>query len=198
MTIPLQQTGQKSGSLIMKALHRRAKHNFSYVSPFIEGNSVLDIGAAEGWIGAMLELNIPQRDVHLLDVEDFNQTDFPLTLYDGHTFPFEDNSFDTSLLLLILHHCDDPDRVLSEAARVTRKRLIITESVYNYQIGRATLFIADNIVNGLRTNAKMAKGLKFRTAVQWEELFAQTGLSLTHKEWITKGFHKHILYVLDL
>ncbi len=185
-------------TIVMKTLHGRAKRNFSFVRPFIEGNAVLDIGAAEGWTGGMIKRDAPHRDVHLLDVADFNQTDLPLTLYDGQTFPFEDNSFDTSLLLLILHHCTDPDRVLSEALRVTRKRLIITESVYNFQAGRAMLFVADNIVNGLRSHSRMAKGLNFCTTEEWEARFSQMDVSLRYKEWISKGFHKHILYVLDI
>lgn len=189
---------EKHDSYITRALHKRAMYNFSFVRPYIKGKSVLDIGAAEGWTGDMIRKDGPRRDIHLLDIQNFNQTDLPLTLYDGHTFPFKDNSFDTSLLLLILHHCADPDKVLSEAARVTRKRLIITESVYNSQPGRAMLFMADNVVNGLRTNAKMAKGLKFRTPGQWERCFLQQGLFLSHKQWLSKGFHKHVLYVLDL
>lgn len=189
---------QRPASFIMKCLRGRAQHHVSFVRPYIEGNSILDIGAAEGWTGEMIKQNAPQPDVHLLDIADFNQTDLPLTLYDGHTFPFADNCFDTSLLLLILHHCDDPMRVLREAMRVTRHRLIITESVYHYQAGRAALFVADNLVNALRTNASMAWGLKFRTAAQWEACFSRMALSLHHKEWISKGFHKHILFVLNL
>ena len=181
----------------MKTLYRRAEHNFSYLRPHIVGKSVLDIGAAEGWTGEMIRSDDPGRQVQLLDVDDFNQTDLPLTVYDGQTIPFNDKSFDTSCLCLILHHCDDPDRVLSEAMRVTRKRLIITESVYHYKIGRALLYIADNIVNGLRTHSQMAKALHFRKSDEWERRFLEMGLAVQQRVWISRGFHKHILYVLE-
>ena len=175
----------QNSSPIMNLLKKRAEHNFSYVRPFIEGDSILDIGAAEGWTGEMIKKSGKDRDVQLLDVDDFNQTSLPLTLYDGQTFPFKDNQFDTCLLLLILHHCDGPFRVLSEAARVTRKRLIITESVYNFILGKALLFMCDNMVNALRTNGKMAYGLKFLKTRVWESQFSKMGASITHKKWIS-------------
>ncbi len=189
---------EQAETFVMKFLRRRAKHNFSFVRPFIEGNVVLDIGAAEGWTGSMITSAAPHRDVYLLDVADFNQTELPLILYDGQTFPFKDKRFDTSLLLLILHHCTNPERVLSEALRVTRKRLIITESVYRFQVGRAMLFLADNLVNGLRSHARMATGLRFCTTEEWEARFSKMNVTLAYKGWISKGFHKHVIYVLDI
>lgn len=189
---------RRADSFLMQTLYKRAQHNFSFIKPHILGQSILDIGSAEGWTGNLVTQNKPDSTVQLLDVTDLNQTDLPLTLYDGKNFPFQDNEFDTSLLLLILHHCDDPDLVLQEALRVTRKRLIVTESVYHHLLGRAALFCADNIVNGLRSNATMATGLKFKTPAQWEQRFADLGVSVHHRQWISRGFHKHILYVLDV
>ena len=183
---------------LMKKLRRQATQNFAPLRPFIEGNAVLDVGAAEGWTGELIKADDASRNVQLLDVTDLNQTDLPHTVYDGTTFPFADNSFDTSTLLLILHHCNDSGRVLDEAIRVTRKRLIITESVYHNPLGRALLFVADNAVNGLRSNGTMATGLKFKKPKTWEAIFKQKNLALRHKEWISRGFHKHILYVLDV
>ena len=179
-------------------LRQQGQKNFTPVRPFINGNSVLDVGAAEGWTGEMIKADGASRNVQLLDVADLNQTDLPHTGYDGINFPFADNSFDTSTLLLILHHCSDPDRVLDEAIRVTRKRLIITESVYHNPLGYALLFVADNVVNGLRSNGQMATGLKFKKPQAWEAIFKQKNLTLRHKAWISEGFHKHILYVLDV
>ena len=183
---------------IMQKLRTHAQQNFAPVRGFIEGNSVLDVGAAEGWTGEMIKADEASRNVQLLDVTDLNQTDLPHTVYDGTTFPFPDNSFDTGTLLLILHHCSNPDRVLDEAIRVTRKRLIVTESVYHNPLGRALLFVADNAVNGLRSNGTMATGLKFKKPQTWEAKFKQKNLTLRHKQWISEGFHKHILYVLDV
>lgn len=39
---------QRADSLIMRSLQHRAKHNFTYIKPFIDGEDILDIGAAEG------------------------------------------------------------------------------------------------------------------------------------------------------
>jgi ubiquinone/menaquinone biosynthesis C-methylase UbiE len=61
------------------------------------------------------------RDLRLLNV------DVPLRVYDGHTLPFTTNQFDVSLLFYVLHHCQDPHRLLHEAVRVTRQKIIIIE-----------------------------------------------------------------------
>lgn len=40
--------------------------------------------------------------------------------------PFEDKSFDTVIMLELLEHVEDPDKLLSEAVRVARRNVLIT------------------------------------------------------------------------
>ncbi len=44
----------------------------------------------------------------------------PDVLYDGHTLPFADASFDTALCVQVLEHTPQPGRLLAEIARVLR------------------------------------------------------------------------------
>lgn len=178
-------------------LKLRSLRNGARIRPFVTGARVLEVGAAESWIGGMLKADDPSRDVQLLDVVDLNRTDLPLTLYDGHTIPFPDDHFDTTLVMMVLHHCDDPERVLQEAARVTRGRLIVTESVYRWPPGRWLLWVLDNAVNGLRSGGLMAEGLHFRTVAQWRDTFAHNGMNLHGEHWISRGLHRHIAFVLE-
>ncbi|TVQ84744.1 MAG: class I SAM-dependent methyltransferase [Micavibrio sp.] len=184
-------------NLLARALEKRARHNFSFIADYVEGDKIIDIGAAEGWNGRLAKQAGENRDVRLLDVADMNRTDLPLTLYDGKAIPFADETFDTALLLLVLHHCSDPDTVLREAARVTRRRLIVTESVYRTKPGRHVLWCLDNALNGLRSGNLMPEGLHFRTTAEWIETFGRHGLLLRKTEYISKTLHKHILFVLD-
>jgi ubiquinone/menaquinone biosynthesis C-methylase UbiE len=65
-----------------------------------------------------------------VDVGPFRRICGPYVTYDGILLPFADVAFDTTLVLLVLHHCLKPETVLDEALRVTRCRLIVMESVY--------------------------------------------------------------------
>ena len=47
-------------------------------------------------------------------------------LADAHNLPFEDGSFDTAVISELLEHVLDPENIIKEAARVSKRRIIIT------------------------------------------------------------------------
>lgn len=46
---------------------------------------------------------------------------------DAHSLDFENDSFDVAFCHSLLHHVEDPDRVVREMARVSRKHVVILE-----------------------------------------------------------------------
>jgi len=111
--------------------------------PFSQGTewpSLLDLGCGTGHIGLVLQKQYRQR-ITLVDVKAHlgyvgewlfglpcarqisKQYKIPLQLYDGRKLPFADGSFDTVLLVSALHHADNPDEVLREAARVAQTQI---------------------------------------------------------------------------
>jgi len=182
---------------IDRIVKARAYHNSALIDPHIFGSELLEVGAAEGWVGQSLQERDSSRNIKLLDVTDLNASQLPLTLYDGRDFPFPDKSFDTTIAMLVLHHCEDPDRVLEEIARVTRHRLIITESVYRCRPGKWLLWSMDNLVNGLRSGGLMPAGLYFRTIPQWHQSFRRLGMVMKTQYWISRGLHRHTVFVLE-
>ncbi len=182
---------------VNKIIKKRAYLNSAQIDSHIYGSRLLEVGAAEGWVGQALQEKDGSRTVNLLDVVDLNATRLPLTIYDGRNFPFPDKSFDTTVAMLVLHHCGQPDRVLEEIMRVTRHRLIITESVYRCRPGRWLLSSLDNLVNGLRSGGLMPGGLEFRTIPQWHETFHRLGMVVKTQYWISRGIHRHVAFILE-
>lgn len=70
---------------------------------------------------------------------------------DAHRLDFDDNSFDVVFCHSLLHHVEDPDRVVREMARVSRKHVVILEPNRNNPI----IFLHSLLV------AEERKGLRF-------------------------------------
>ena len=200
--------------LLQAFLRRYARAEAIAVAPFVVGRRVLDLGAGEGYVGSVLgnELNSVRETAHALapesvwvcagDVGPFAQTPGPYVVYDGERLPFPDHAFDTTVLLLTLHHCADPERVLDEARRVTRHRLIVTESVARNRLDRFWLDLLDRRLNALRHGGAMNVPLAFRTCDEWAALFAAHGLRVLRTDWLgprwERLIHHPVLFVLDV
>jgi ubiquinone/menaquinone biosynthesis C-methylase UbiE len=168
------------------------------LAPFVAGDSLLDLGCAEGYVGSRLARG--GRRCHLADVVDLNRSSLPFTLYDGTRLPFEDDRFDTVVLSLVLHHCEDAPAVISEAARVARRRVLVTESTYETEAQLGLLTFLDRLANRVRSAGRMRAledHLQFRTVPQWGEIFARAGLEVVETRWLNRLIHKHVLFVLE-
>lgn len=140
------------------------------------GSSVLDIGSGSGIYYSILKSR--GMEVTLLDVIRFKSCPFPVTLYDGRHFPFADESVDTSLLVTVLHHTSDPLQILKEAARVSRKNVIVIEDIYESFLGGVITRIRDMFFNF----EYVGHPLQFRSAKDWEKDFLGLGYSLVRVE----------------
>jgi len=124
--------------------------------------------------------------VQLMDVIDIHRVDLPFQLYDGDTLRLKDDSVDCTVLYFVLHHCQDADRVLAEAIRVSRHSVIVVESVYRKRWEHFLLRTLDPLVNRIRSFGKtkdQEEFLKFRTVDEWEEsILAQGGKLLAASE----------------
>jgi SAM-dependent methyltransferase len=171
------------------------------MEPFVGGGFVLDLGAGEGYVGkALAERPGTGRKVILADVGNLFQVSLPCLLYDGRRLPLEDGAVDVVVLSLVLHHAEDPDRLLAEALRVARRRVVITESTYRWAWERHVLDRVDRWVNRGRGEGAMGSAigpLQFDTPEGWTARIEAAGGRVHESRRLNRFGHRHHLFVVE-
>jgi SAM-dependent methyltransferase len=104
---------------------------------------VLDVGCGDGLLGRTIRNRRPDVALTGMDVLVRPATHIPVQEFDGLTLPVDDLAVDVILLVDVLHHADDPMRLLKEAARVARQAIVIKDHVQAGWVDRQTLRIMD-------------------------------------------------------
>lgn len=104
------------------------------IQPYLLPGSVLDLGCGDARLAQLLaEAGFTLQLADVYENPNVACTGLPFKLLkQSGIVSFNDNLFDNTLLLTVLHHCQYPVLVLQEAHRVTRAngRVIVIESVY--------------------------------------------------------------------
>ena len=146
-----------------------------------EGDRVLDVGCGRGALGQVL-LSHPdcppgahvdglerKECVHRLDEEQ---------RYDGEAFPYEDRTFDIVILADVLHHDAEPERLLRECIRISKRLIIIKDHQVEGLLAQARLVLLDWVAN-------LPYGVpclyKYLTPLQWKQLRQRHALVLEHE-----------------
>ena len=90
-------------------------------------SSVLDVGCGDGVLGSLIMSDRP--DLHYMGIDVLVRKDarIPVTAFDGLHLPYPDRSWDFVMFVDVLHHTEDPMVLLREAARVSRRGLLIKD-----------------------------------------------------------------------
>lgn len=152
----------------------------------------IEIGSGPGSV-----LDVMRKQNYYVDGLDIRDTsyreDLKPFIYDGLRMPFGHAAFDTALLPTILHHTPDPDHVIREAMRIS-KRVIIIEDVYE---GRLMEWLTKGFDSLMNLEFK-GHPHSNRTDTEWQETFERLNLSLQHKSiHRVGGFFKQAVYVLE-
>ena len=108
---------------------------------------VLDVGCGDGLLASLIMNDRPDVEISGIDVLARSQTKIPVSLFDGMTIPFPDNSYDAVMFVDVLHHTRDPMVLLREAVRVARKTILIKDHHLNGLLAGPTLRFMDYVGN---------------------------------------------------
>ena len=150
-----------------------AKFKIERISEYLSPkDKILDIGTGPGSV--CLLMNGDGYNVTPIDVID--QTLSPEIvpdIYNGKKLPYNNSSFDTALILTVLHHTSNPEEILLEAKRVADK-IIIIEDIYTNPIQRYLTYFVDSIVNMEFSGHPHSN----KSDNEWKEVFLELGLKL--------------------
>lgn len=162
--------------------------------PFFEdvvrdGGEVLNLGSGDGYLSEYLSsrpgygAGLSIRDV---DVADHSTTGRHPQIFDGENLPFADASFDVTLCMYVLHHTPEPDRIISEIRRVTRKAVIVTEDLAETPLDRALCLY--HAIRFDHWNTRSGR-FGFRTLEGWRQAFEARGLRLARSVRLPRFSH---------
>jgi SAM-dependent methyltransferase len=175
------------------------------LAPHLEpGMEVLDLGAGTGHIARWLVRRVGIRPT-LADVVEYDNRvqGFPfMRMTDPLRVPADDEAFDATLMLFVLHHMDrweDQERLVAEAARVTRRLLLVIEDTPISRMDRWFNVAWDwalNLRHGVPTP------FTFRSPHEWRSVFLRSGLHVREEQtyrarWPTLLTYHHTLFALE-
>jgi len=181
------------GPLVFACWKLDAKRKLGWMEkwlPFKGGH--IEIGSGPGSVLDVMRAK--NYDVDGLDIRDTSfRQDLKPVLYDGDKMPFKGEAYHTALLPTILHHTPDPEHIIMEAARIS-KRLIIIEDVYE---GRFMEWLTKRFDSLMNLEFK-GHPHSNRTDEEWQDTFRRLGLSIKYKS-VNRiaGIFKQAIYVLE-
>jgi len=179
--------------LIFRLWLKDARFKLMRIRKYLAHNDrILDIGAGAGSVCTLIQSE--GYNVTPLDIEDRTLCErIKPVIYGGDTIPYSEKSFDKALILTVLHHTEDPERVLSEAKRVANN-IVIIEDTYTNIFQRYLTYIFDSLFNFEFIGHPHSN----KTDSEWKVLFRKLGLTLVDSRYDTfLLFFRQATYYLE-
>lgn len=135
----------------------------------------LDIGCGDGTIDRKILKLRPDLAIQGVEVAPRTKTAIPVVPFDGMTIPYPKGSFDCSIFVDVLHHVNEPEKLLSEAKRVTRKFIVIKDHFSENPLDTLILKTMDWIGNKPH---EVVLPYNYLSKKQWENLWNKAGLKV--------------------
>ena len=140
--------------------------------------SVLDVGSGDGLLARRVMEARPDLRIRGVDVMARPQSHIPVELFDGVKLPFADREFDAVMMVDVLHHATEQERLLAEISRVSKRLVLIKDHVVRGAFARRTLAFMDRV-----GNARHGVSLPYSywTADQWARAYARLRLRVAEQ-----------------
>ncbi len=175
--------------LNIKRAEKTAKDAIKYLNP---NDKIIDIGSGNCNVCDLLIKD--SFDVTPVDVKNLSLVEnIKPIIYDGKTLPFQDNQFDVALILFVLHHCQNPEEIIMEATRVS-KRIIIMEDIYTSKPHKFLTCVLDSALNQEFIEHPHSN----KKDSDWKMIFKQFGLNVILSKY--ENWHlimRHATYYLQ-
>ena len=157
---------------------RRVRVLAGHIAPWLPpGARVLDVGCGDGALAEAIVQMRPDVQISGVDVLVRPTARIAVAAFDGAKIPHADGSFNTALLVDVLHHTETPEVLLREVRRVAR-RVVVKDHTLTGWLAGPTLRVMDWVGNATHG---VALPYNYRTEAHWRETFAS--LSLRIEEW---------------
>lgn len=161
-----------------------------FISP---SDRILDLGSGT----CMFTRILKEKGFNITPVDINNKSyyeEITPVIYDGEHLPFKDSSFDACLLIAVLHHTPDPELILREAMRVSKK-IILLEDIYINVFQKYYTFFIDSLLNKEFINHPHSN----KRNDEWLKLFKKLGLKVEKEEHSKAyGFLQNATYYLSV
>jgi SAM-dependent methyltransferase len=134
---------------------------------------ILDVGCGDGRVAQLLLQQRPDLKITGVDVLAREKTAIPVALFDGQTLPLPAGAKNAVMFVDVLHHTVDPLILLREAARVSRRWVLIKDHTRSGPAAELTLRFMDWVGNA---RYGVALPYNYWTPAQWENAFTELGL----------------------
>jgi ubiquinone/menaquinone biosynthesis C-methylase UbiE len=150
-----------------RRVHILAEHLASLI-PETRSWQGLDVGCGSGEVAAGIQQLRSNVTFQGIDVLVRPQTKIPVQAFDGLTIPFPDRHFDFTMLVDVLHHADDVEKLLAECVRVSRQCILIKDHSCNSTWDDLRLRLMDWVGN---RSYGVALPYNYLSTQQWEKLY---------------------------
>ena len=131
--------------------------------------TLLDMGCGHGNLAKRLQQSHSAWKIQGVAVLVQPHCSIPVVAYDGVRIPFPDDAFDVVLCIDMLHHTEDPECLLQEAARVARQWVLVKDHIAESHWDHSVLTGLDWLGN---VGTGVALPYHFLSSDQWRALFS--------------------------
>ena len=157
---------------------KRRKVIVRALTPFFSGErTVLDVGCGDGKLAQELKKQCHRIIIHGADnhISSGYGHPVPCVRFDGGCLPFPDKSYDTCMLIDVLHHSQYPETLLKETARVARHSVIVKDHDYRSRLDFRLMQAGDYLGNRM---FGIDLPYQFKRWEEFENMFRESGLSI--------------------